>query len=109
MDKLRPIVEESYKELEPQFKHLTIWIALQFVAAQVLESFVLFDRFLYLEEQEVQKTLQFIMKTRMFCINLLQGISACIVPLFDPVISPRNCAIVGLKNSSLDLLSEVIL
>lgn len=50
--------------------------ALSLLLAQTTEAFLLWDRCVYLTENERQ---------------------TCIIQLFDPVISPRNCAIVSLQ------------
>jgi hypothetical protein len=67
---------------------LTAFIGIQNVLGTVLESFILLDRLLYLEEHE--------------------GVEATIVPLFDPEISPRNMAIVATKGLPRSKLVELI-
>eukprot|EP01119_Soliformovum_irregulare_P023111 TRINITY_DN8016_c0_g1_i3.p1 TRINITY_DN8016_c0_g1~~TRINITY_DN8016_c0_g1_i3.p1 ORF type:complete len:295 (-),score=105.64 TRINITY_DN8016_c0_g1_i3:18-902(-) len=58
---------------------ITVWIVLQMLVAPVYEAIILYDRALYLSQHE--------------------GIEAKLVPLFRPDISPRNVAVVGLRNS----------
>jgi hypothetical protein len=88
MEEMKPLIEESYAKLEPQFRHLTVWIALQMIAAQVIESAIVLDRFLYIEEH---------------------GAKAFIVPLFDPIISPRNLAIVAVKKERVSEIENLLI
>jgi hypothetical protein len=63
-------------------------IALQMAIADVIESLVLIDRVIYLHEM---------------------GAKAGIVPLFDPSISPRNMAIVAVKDANnTELLQRIL-
>ena len=88
LEETKPYIEESYAKLEPQFRHLTVWIGLQMIAAQVIESAIVLDRFLYEEEHDAR---------------------AFIVPLFDPVVSPRNLAVVAVKKDKADQIEKLLL
>jgi hypothetical protein len=49
---------------------------------------ILLDRLMYLEEHN--------------------GVTAAVVPLFDPTISPRNCAVVAIKNRPREIINELL-
>jgi len=78
---LIPEFEQSYKELESMSRRFRMWIALQNVIAPVLETMILLDRILYLEEHD--------------------GVEANFFPLFESSLSPRNMVIVASKERRL--------
>ena len=65
---------EIYNEFSPQLPRLTAFCVLRLQLASVIESLVAFDRFLFLVE----------------C-----GMHAKVLPLFNPLLSPRNLVIVA--------------
>lgn len=71
---------DCYRQYEHErgLQKLQAWIALQHVAGPVIESLILVDRILYLEEQD-------------------ENVHTALIPLFDACISPRNLAIVAWK------------
>ncbi|KAM7294379.1 protein RRNAD1 [Ixodes scapularis] len=79
-----PISEEDLNapELESllkEWKRVVLFYSLRLLLAPVVESLVLTDRALYLSEH---------------------GISSCLVPLFDPNLSPRNIVLLAFKGGS---------
>lgn len=79
-----PISEENLNapELESllkEWKRVVLFYSLRLLLAPVVESLVLTDRALYLSEH---------------------GISSCLVPLFDPNLSPRNIVLLAFKGGS---------
>jgi hypothetical protein len=77
LEGLRGEFLEAYNSLKGSFYKLTIWTALEMVTSPCMESLILIDRLLYLEEHE--------------------NVEASLVPLFDAKISPRNVAVVAKK------------
>jgi hypothetical protein len=69
-------LEKLYEEYRGFNPHVNVTLLLRSVISPVLESFILMDRFLYLQE----------------C-----GAVPFLVPLFDESLSPRNMAIVAYK------------
>ncbi|CAN8029720.1 unnamed protein product [Ixodes persulcatus] len=79
-----PIPEEDLNapELESllrEWKRVVLFYSLRLLLAPVVESLILTDRALYLSEH---------------------GISNCLVPLFDPNLSPRNIVLLAFKGGS---------
>uniref|UniRef100_A0A2R5L8G1 Putative rrna adenine n-6-methyltransferase n=1 Tax=Ornithodoros turicata TaxID=34597 RepID=A0A2R5L8G1_9ACAR len=67
-----PVLEEAMKD----WKKVITFYSLRLLLAPAIESLILTDRMLYLWEQ---------------------GISSCLVPLFDPSLSPRNHVLLAIK------------
>lgn len=84
----RPIPDENLNapELESlllkEWKRVVLFYSLRLLLAPVVESLILTDRALYLSEH---------------------GISSCLVPLFDPNLSPRNIALLAFKGGSCNM------
>ncbi|KAG1672387.1 Protein RRNAD1 [Nymphon striatum] len=62
-----------------QWKKLVVFYTLRLMLAPVVETIILFDRLIFLYEQ---------------------GVVGCLAPIFDPVLSPRNIAIIAVKPKS---------
>ena len=77
---LRPLLHERFQELTPLFPFLNSLQALKLVLQPVVESLLLIDRVLYIREQ-------------------VPGAVVNLLPIFDPIVSPRNIAIVSMKCS----------
>lgn len=71
---------EAYYSVSSKIHTLIVWTALQMVIAPCLESLLVMDRALYVSEHP--------------------GVTCDIVPLFDPVTSPRNLALVVRRRAS---------
>lgn len=77
VDSWREEFLQAYKDHSRGEYQLRVWTALQMVIVPVIESLLLIDRLLYLEESA--------------------EVEASIVPLFDAKLSPRNMAVVAIK------------
>jgi len=66
----------KYEPLVAQWRKVIIFYCLRLLVAPAIESLILVDRVLYLAE----------------C-----GYDASLTPIFDPILSPRNVAIVACK------------
>ena len=77
------LTNSEMKEYEEKFnkeqKKLFIYYSLQIMLGPVMESLVVLDRCLYLEQQS--------------------GVKTFILPAFNELISPRNLAIIAIKES----------
>lgn len=71
-------IEEFSKSFECKREELNVFTLIRYMLAPAIESIILLDRLLYLQEQ---------------CIT-----NAYLVKLFDPVISPRCYGIIAIKN-----------
>ncbi|KAJ7548939.1 hypothetical protein O6H91_07G033800 [Diphasiastrum complanatum] len=75
-----------WEEIEPYMALVGVFWSLRAVLAPVLESYILLDRLLFLKEQALKANNE----DRETIISQL-------VPLFDPLVSPRNMAIVAMR------------
>ncbi|KAG0588649.1 hypothetical protein KC19_2G259300 [Ceratodon purpureus] len=83
------LLRSAWREVSPDQDLVAPFYSLRAVLAPVIESYILLDRLLYLKEQAELVTGK-------------ERISAELVPLFDPAISPRNMAIIAHRSSSLE-------
>ncbi len=72
-----PLFKTAFEELNSKAKTLSIWISLQMCIQPILEEMILKDRQSYLEQH---------------------GVKTQLIPLFEGSLSPRNMAIVGIRN-----------
>eukprot|EP01114_Cavostelium_apophysatum_P023889 TRINITY_DN9151_c0_g1_i1.p1 TRINITY_DN9151_c0_g1~~TRINITY_DN9151_c0_g1_i1.p1 ORF type:complete len:575 (-),score=129.37 TRINITY_DN9151_c0_g1_i1:21-1745(-) len=97
VEKLLPEFQDAYKQYSAHFKNLVVFIALQMCLAPILETLIVLDRMIYICEQGVEAGV---------------AISAGALPIFDPSVSPRNLALLAVKNSNLiaskDYIGEVV-
>eukprot|EP00897_Mesotaenium_endlicherianum_P002214 jgi/Mesen1/201/ME1138501C07586 len=76
---------DTWQEVEPLVRLVGSFWTLRAVLAPVLESLILLDRLLYLQELEAQDA------------SRMSRYSCNIIPIFLPELSPRNMALVGLR------------
>ncbi|KAI3688441.1 hypothetical protein L2E82_46021 [Cichorium intybus] len=69
-----------WKEAEPFAELIGAYWSLRAALGPVLETLILLDRLLFLQEQG-------------------QGVEAVMLPIFDPTVSPRNIALIATKNN----------
>eukprot|EP01125_Pyxidicula_operculata_P000710 TRINITY_DN10661_c0_g1_i1.p1 TRINITY_DN10661_c0_g1~~TRINITY_DN10661_c0_g1_i1.p1 ORF type:complete len:134 (-),score=17.43 TRINITY_DN10661_c0_g1_i1:28-429(-) len=74
---LVPHFESLQKKYENEYPFLILWFAMECALSRIVESFLVLDRFLYMEEHP----------------NVLSSI----IPIFDKKLSPRNLALVSKK------------
>ncbi|KAJ4781047.1 S-adenosyl-L-methionine-dependent methyltransferases superfamily protein [Rhynchospora pubera] len=72
---------EVWGEVQPFTEMIGPFWSLRVALGQVIETYILLDRLLYLQEQG-------------------DSINAFLLPLFDPAVSPRNMAVVAMKVGS---------
>lgn len=73
-----PLDPAQVEALLEQQGRVVVYYSLSLLLAPAVETLVLLDRMIYLQEN---------------------GVDSNLVPLFDPNISPRNCVLVALKPS----------
>ncbi|XP_072249851.1 methyltransferase-like protein 25B [Leuresthes tenuis] len=72
-----PLDPERVEAMLKQQSRVVVYFSLALLLAPVVETLVLLDRMIYLQEN---------------------GVDSQLVPLFDPNFSPRNCVLVALKS-----------
>eukprot|EP00002_Diphylleia_rotans_P021497 TRINITY_DN4180_c0_g1_i3.p1 TRINITY_DN4180_c0_g1~~TRINITY_DN4180_c0_g1_i3.p1 ORF type:complete len:537 (+),score=106.21 TRINITY_DN4180_c0_g1_i3:109-1719(+) len=105
--RLRAPIQHSVDELQQMYDNLdigrhraTVFWALKCVLSTVVESLILVDRVTYLREQLGLDSDSANVSGRFGDV--------AVVPVFDPTISPRNMAIVAVRNGSIeDLLATM--
>ena len=93
-------VSKVYQQLAPQWRQFVFVHAVQRTAAALIELLLLLDRKLFLLEEETRND----STTERNChIGSSTGTATCsvnfaaeLLPLFDPGLSPRNTALVGM-------------
>ncbi|MCO5549847.1 hypothetical protein L7F22_003321 [Adiantum nelumboides] len=83
-------LEAVWEEIEPKTVLVGPYWSLRAVLGPVLETFILLDRLLYLQEQ-----IKFVSDGTNLSVGLRQP---KLIALFDPDVSPRNMAIMAIKS-----------
>ncbi|KAI5072705.1 hypothetical protein GOP47_0012811 [Adiantum capillus-veneris] len=83
-------LEAVWEEIEPKTVLVGPYWSLRAVLGPVLETFILLDRLLYLQEQ-----IQFVPEGTDMSVGLRKP---KLIALFDPNVSPRNMAIIAVKS-----------
>lgn len=76
MPALLTTLDTIYSDLKAFYPHVNVSLLLRSIMSPVLESFILLDRFLYLQEH---------------------GAYPFLIPLFDESLSPRNMVLIAFK------------
>lgn len=83
MDKLTEFHDE-FERQNQGFKKISIYWALRTMLSPVIESLILVDRLIYIEEQQQE----------LFGSGDV-GVNLMLFPLFNPILSPRNFVLVA--------------
>lgn len=90
------VFEEAWNEVSSLIDHIAPFWTLRAVISAPLETLILVDRLVFLLENELNRVNKIRAGQKITKVNKLREVQ--LIPLFDPIISPRNVALVAIKD-----------